>query len=105
VSPAAAQDPAYRAAFSLDKLAAVRERGVKGKLAACQVLGCGKADTRSVFSSSLVNGFDLTFMVIYAVYLSARVYGFWQHDAEALRLGANWLAIGMIPCPPLRRIS
>lgn len=48
----------------------------------------------TVFSSSLVNGFDLTFMVIYAVYLSARIYGFYYDDPDALRLGANWLAVG-----------
>jgi hypothetical protein len=48
----------------------------------------------AVFSSSLVNGFDLTFMVIYAVYLGARMYGFWNHNPEILRLGADWLAIG-----------
>lgn len=33
-------------------------------------------------------------MIIYAVYLSARLYGFHYHDPEALRLGADWLAIG-----------
>lgn len=32
IAAAVAQDTAYKAAFSLDKLAAVRERGVKGEL-------------------------------------------------------------------------
>lgn len=34
-------------------------------------------------------------MVIYAVYLSARVYGFHYGNADALRVGADWLAIGV----------
>ncbi|WWC90990.1 uncharacterized protein L201_005929 [Kwoniella dendrophila CBS 6074] len=68
----------YALAFSLDKLAAIREHGLK------------------VFSSSLVNGFDLVFMVIYAVYLSARTYGFHYHDQSALELGSDWLAIGAV---------
>lgn len=33
-------------------------------------------------------------MVIYAVYLGARSYGFYYHEPEMLRLGADWLAIG-----------
>lgn len=49
-----------------------------------------------VFSSSLVNGFDLVFMLIYAVYLSARTYGFHYNDPDALALGADWLAIGKV---------
>ncbi|EIW66012.1 hypothetical protein TREMEDRAFT_74835 [Tremella mesenterica DSM 1558] len=68
----------YALSFSLDKLAAVREHGLR------------------VFSSSLVNGFDLLFMLIYAVYLSARAYGFHYHSADALSLGADWLAIGSV---------
>ncbi|WVW79597.1 hypothetical protein I302_101566 [Kwoniella bestiolae CBS 10118] len=68
----------YALAFSLDKLAAIREHGLK------------------VFSSSLVNGFDLLFMVIYAVYLGARTYGFHYHDQNALELGSDWLAIGAV---------
>ncbi|WWD21218.1 hypothetical protein CI109_105702 [Kwoniella shandongensis] len=68
----------YALAFSLDKLAAIREHGLK------------------VFSSSLVNGFDLVFMIIYAVYLGARTYGFHYHDADALALGADWLAMGAV---------
>ncbi|WVR08864.1 hypothetical protein IAU60_005923 [Kwoniella sp. DSM 27419] len=68
----------YALAFSLDKLAAIREHGLK------------------VFSSSLVNGFDLVFMVIYAVYLGARTYGFHYHDQAALSLGSDWLAIGAV---------
>ncbi|WWC63799.1 uncharacterized protein I303_106404 [Kwoniella dejecticola CBS 10117] len=68
----------YALAFSLDKLAAIREHGLK------------------VFSSSLVNGFDLVFMVIYAVYLGARTYGFHYHDQHALELGSDWLAIGAV---------
>lgn len=47
-----------------------------------------------VFSSSLVNGFDLVFMIIYAVYLGARSYGARYHNEYALGLGADWLAIG-----------
>lgn len=53
----------------------------------------------AVFSSSLVNGFDLTFMVIYGVYLGARAYGFYYHEPDALRLGADWLAIGQLSLP------
>ncbi|OCF56114.1 hypothetical protein L486_06055 [Kwoniella mangroviensis CBS 10435] len=68
----------YALAFSLDKLAAIREHGLK------------------VFSSSLVNGFDLVFMLIYAVYLGARTYGFHYHDQNALELGSDWLAIGAV---------
>ena len=33
-------------------------------------------------------------MLIYAVYLGARVYGFHYSDPDALALGADWLAIG-----------
>lgn len=33
-------------------------------------------------------------MIIYFVYLGARSYGFHYHNAEALSLGADWLAIG-----------
>ncbi|GFZ47257.1 hypothetical protein JCM24511_05000 [Saitozyma sp. JCM 24511] len=68
----------YALSFSLDKLAAVREHGLK------------------VFSSSLVNGFDLVFMLIYAVYLGARTYGFHYGSADALALGADFLAIGAV---------
>ncbi|WRT69282.1 uncharacterized protein IL334_006266 [Kwoniella shivajii] len=68
----------YALAFSLDKLAAIREHGLK------------------VFSSSLVNGFDLLFMLIYAVYLGARTYGFHYNDQSALELGSDWLAIGAV---------
>ncbi|KIR99898.1 hypothetical protein L804_02534 [Cryptococcus deuterogattii 2001/935-1] len=68
----------YAMAFSLDKLAAIREHGLK------------------VFSSSLVNGFDLVFMIIYAVYLGARSYGTRYHNEYALGLGADWLAIGAV---------
>ncbi|OWZ75703.1 hypothetical protein C365_06273 [Cryptococcus neoformans Bt85] len=68
----------YAMAFSLDKLAAIREHGLK------------------VFSSSLVNGFDLVFMIIYAVYLGARTYGARYHNEYALGLGADWLAIGAV---------
>jgi hypothetical protein len=34
-------------------------------------------------------------MMIYGVYLGARTYGFQYKDADALSLGADWLAIGM----------
>jgi hypothetical protein len=78
-------------AFSLDKLAAIREHGLKGKLTE-PVL-----ELIPVFSSSLVNGFDLVFMIIYGVYLGARTYGFHYNNADALSLGADWLAIGKSP--------
>ncbi|ORY33033.1 hypothetical protein BCR39DRAFT_520833 [Naematelia encephala] len=68
----------YALAYSLDKLATIREHGLK------------------VFSSSLVNGFDLVFMLIYAFYLSARLYGFHYHNDDALSLGADSLAIGAV---------
>lgn len=68
----------YALSFSLDKLAAIREHGLK------------------VFSSSLVNGFDLVFMLIYAVYLTARTYGFHYGDPAALALGSDWLAMGAL---------
>ncbi|WVN87843.1 uncharacterized protein L203_103038 [Cryptococcus depauperatus CBS 7841] len=68
----------YALAFSLDKLATIREHGLK------------------VFSSSLVNGFDLVFMLIYAVYLGARIYGVQYHDQYSMELGADWLAIGAV---------
>jgi hypothetical protein len=34
-------------------------------------------------------------MMIYGVYLGARTYGFHYNNADALALGADWLAIGM----------
>jgi hypothetical protein len=34
-------------------------------------------------------------MMIYGVYLGARTYGFHYNNADALSLGADWLAIGM----------
>lgn len=52
-----------------------------------------------MFTTSLVNGFDLTFMLIFGVYFTARVYGFHHRDADALRLGADWLAIGQLDSP------
>jgi hypothetical protein len=33
-------------------------------------------------------------MMIYGVYLGARTYGFHYNNADALSLGADWLAIG-----------
>lgn len=57
-------------------------------------LGLAAAYILAVFSSSLVNGFDLVFMLIYAVYLGARTYGFHYGSADALALGADFLAIG-----------
>ncbi|WOO84870.1 Calcium channel YVC1 [Vanrija pseudolonga] len=68
----------YALAFSLDKAAAIREHGLK------------------VFSSSLVNGFDLGFVVIFMVYLGARVYGVRAHDPSAMEFGADLLAIGAV---------
>lgn len=76
------------AAYSLDKLATIRERGLKGEIEIHALV------LTAVFSSSLVNGFDFVFMIIYFVYLGARSYGFHYHNAEALSLGADWLAIG-----------
>ena len=52
------------------------------------------ANSPVVFSSSLVNGFDLIFMLIYFVYLGARTYGFHYGDKAASTLGSDWLAIG-----------
>ena len=52
--------------------------------------------TLLVFSSSLVNGFDIVLMLIYGIYLGARAYGFHYHSAMALSLGADWLAIGKL---------
>ena len=68
----------YALAYSLDKMATIREHGLK------------------VFSSSLVNGFDLVFMFIYAFYVGSRTYGFHYHDIDALSLGQDWLAIGAV---------
>jgi hypothetical protein len=79
-------------AFSLDKLAAIREHGLKGSSQPCHPVDL--RITKIVFSSSLVNGFDLVFMIIYAVYLGARTYGFHYGNSDALALGADWLAIG-----------
>lgn len=66
----------YALAFSLDKSAAIREHGLK------------------VFASSLVNGFDLLFVIIFAVYLGARLFGFYAHNDWALEFGVDLLAIG-----------
>ncbi|ODN80904.1 hypothetical protein L202_03030 [Cryptococcus amylolentus CBS 6039] len=68
----------YAMAFSLDKLAAIREHGLK------------------VFSSSLVNGFDLVFMMIYGAYMSTRMYGLRYNDIYFMEMGADWLAIGAV---------
>lgn len=78
------------AAYSLDKLATIREHGLKGTSIVTRILPALMA----VFSSSLVNGFDFVFMIIYFVYLGARTYGFHYRNADALSLGADWLAIG-----------
>ena len=82
------------AAFSLDKLAAIREHGLKGESESRRA-ECSRL-TLAVFSSSLVNGFDLVFMLIYAVYLTARTYGFHYGDPAALALGSDWLAMGAL---------
>jgi hypothetical protein len=90
--------PVCEATGAMDKLAAVREHGLKGAygLQTDQGIdsGIAAADVVAVFSSSLVNGFDLVFMLIYAVYLGARTYGFHYGSADALALGADFLAIG-----------
>nr|ODO03889.1 hypothetical protein L204_00230 [Cryptococcus depauperatus CBS 7855] len=84
----------YALAFSLDKLATIREHGLKGKSFLSLTIENLMDDT--VFSSSLVNGFDLVFMLIYAVYLGARIYGVQYHDQYSMELGADWLAIGAV---------
>lgn len=68
----------YAMAFSLDKAAAMREHGLK------------------VFASSLVNGFDIFFVVIFCVYLAARLIGFWTHNEDALNFGEDLLAVGAV---------
>ncbi|KLT45208.1 hypothetical protein CC85DRAFT_299674 [Cutaneotrichosporon oleaginosum] len=68
----------YALAFSLDKLAAIREHGLK------------------VFASSMVNGFDLGFVFIFVIYLGARVLGSMWHNPNALEFGTDLLAIGAV---------
>lgn len=68
----------YALAFSLDKAAAMREHGLK------------------VFASSLVNGFDIFFVLIFCVYLAARLIGFWTHNQDALEFGEDLIAVGAV---------
>lgn len=68
----------YALAFSLDKAAAMREHGLK------------------VFASSLVNGFDIFFVLIFGVYLAARLIGFWARNEGALEFGEDLLAVGAV---------
>ncbi|BEJ16219.1 hypothetical protein CspHIS471_0508240 [Cutaneotrichosporon sp. HIS471] len=68
----------YALAFSLDKLATIREHGLK------------------VFASSMVNGFDLGFVFIFMIYLGARVLGTVWHNQNALEFGTDLLAIGAV---------
>ncbi|KAJ9103807.1 hypothetical protein QFC21_002269 [Naganishia friedmannii] len=72
----------YAMGFSLDKLAAMREHGLRG--------------TRSVFAANLWNGFDLGFIVIYLTYLTFRIYGLKHNDEWAKDFSTDVLAIGAV---------
>jgi hypothetical protein len=77
----------YALAFSLDKLATIREHGLKGELRPPTLL-------TPVFASSMVNGFDLVFVFIFIIYLGARILGTLWHNPQALETGTDLLAIG-----------
>lgn len=47
-----------------------------------------------MFTSSLVNGFDLIFVLIFLTSFFARVIGTVDHNANAMTFGADLLAIG-----------
>lgn len=42
----------------------------------------------------MVNGFDLVFVFIFAIYLGARSIGTWWHDPTAMEFGTDLLAVG-----------
>lgn len=62
--------------FSLDKLAAMREHGLR------------------VFAANLWNGFDLVFIGVYFTYLVFRVYGLQRGHQWATELSTDVLAMG-----------
>ncbi|GHJ86400.1 hypothetical protein NliqN6_2802 [Naganishia liquefaciens] len=68
----------YAMGFSLDKLAAMREHGLR------------------VFAANLWNGFDLGFIVIYLTYLSFRIYGLKHNQSWAREFSTDVLAIGAV---------
>lgn len=47
-----------------------------------------------MFASSLVNGFDLLFVIIFLASFFARVYGTAFHNMNAMGFGADLLALG-----------
>jgi len=47
-----------------------------------------------VFTSSLVNGFDLIFVIIFLVSFFLRIYGTVFHNSDVMGYGADLLALG-----------
>lgn len=65
----------YGLGFSLEKIAAMQEHGIK------------------VYFKGTWNGFDLAFVALYSVYAVLRLYGVYHHELWALKLGNNFVAI------------
>ncbi|KIO34124.1 hypothetical protein M407DRAFT_13568 [Tulasnella calospora MUT 4182] len=66
----------YALGFTLDKVAAMQEHGMK------------------VYSANLWNAFDIALITIFMSYGSFRAYGFYYHEKWARTLGIDILALG-----------
>ncbi|KAG9009327.1 hypothetical protein FRB90_008420 [Tulasnella sp. 427] len=66
----------YALGFTLDKVAAMQEHGMK------------------VYSANLWNAFDIAFITIFMSYGSFRAYGMYHHELWAKTLGIDILALG-----------
>ncbi|KIK93523.1 hypothetical protein PAXRUDRAFT_34019 [Paxillus rubicundulus Ve08.2h10] len=65
----------YALGFTLEKLAAMQEHGIK------------------VYFKGTWNGFDLAFVTAYLIYASFRIYGIFYHQRWARDLGIDFLAV------------
>ncbi|KAG2011863.1 calcium activated cation channel [Coprinopsis cinerea AmutBmut pab1-1] len=75
----------YALGFTLEKLAAMQEHGIK------------------VYFNGTWNAFDLAFVTTYAVYIMLRVYGVYYHKGWAKALGIDVLAL--IACMLFPRLA
>ncbi|KAG6813886.1 hypothetical protein H0H92_006293 [Tricholoma furcatifolium] len=84
----------YSLGFSLEKIAAMQEHGIRGAvLSLQQMFEILQIDHFPVYFTGTWNGFDLAFITIYALYATLRLYGFYHNVLWARELGVDCLAI------------